>query len=134
MVSHLAMPNYHHTPEDKERFLRLGKRLYSPSTPVGFFGASETISAGPKTEDVCLMLGMAYVDSFRLIKKNWTLLDPVIEKLLAQDEILGEELEVIWDHARANVKPLGPEDREVWPEPYPESPFYKMGAVEVSNA
>ena len=82
-----------------------------------------------KLEDVCVTLGMAYVDSWRLIRKNQGLAQPIIDKLLDQDEIIGDELDVIWQELQKNIKQLTPADQDVWPPLATPNPFYTTEEV-----
>lgn len=117
--------------EERARYARIGESLMSvagahPSLlneGNGFIGA--TLASPGKREDVCVLLGQAFVDVYRLLRKNRERAPPVVRELLEKDEIVGRGLESLWENLQ--IEPLLHEDRAVWPddEVAPENPFYR---------
>jgi hypothetical protein len=65
------------------------------------------------------------VDVYRLLRKNRHLVPPVVQELLLKDELVGRDLERLWE--MQEIRPLLHEDKAIWPEEEvaPENPFYR---------
>ena len=131
MAGHLNFTPRACNEADRQRYLEYGRGLFvpAPAMPGVADPVAGVLGNREKLEDVCVTLGMAYVDSWRLIRKNQGLAQPIIDKLLDQDEIIGDELDVIWQELQKNIKQLTPADQDVWPPLATPNPFYTTEEV-----
>lgn len=114
----------------KEEYLRYeeyGEMIASlPDVHVGEGGGS---LAGlgmfkRKYRNFLVMLGQGYVDAWRVIHVNQEIIHPMVETVVAKGEITGNDLETMWNDLKKNVKPLGEEHLELWPELGTPNKFY----------
>jgi cell division protease FtsH len=131
MVGLFGMVPRRCTAEEYRRYLRIGESILSvanshPLLPMdGQSFVASTLSSPRKREHVCVLLGQAFVDVYRLLRKNRHLVPPVVQELLLKDELVGRDLERLWE--MQEIRPLLPEDKAIWPEEEvaPENPFYR---------
>ncbi|GBD12430.1 ATP-dependent zinc metalloprotease FtsH [bacterium HR24] len=131
MVGLFGMVPRRCTPDERRRYQRIGESILSvanshpmlPTESNGF--VASTLGSPRKREDVCVLLGQAFVDVYRLLRKNRDLAPPVVRELLEKDELVGRDLERLWD--TLELQPLHPDDKAIWPEEEvaPENPFYR---------
>lgn len=83
-----------------------------------------------KKRNLVIILGQAYVDTWRLIKKNEQLVPPMVEKLTAKGELTGNDLEELWKELDDKLQLLSPEDdnENNWPDMTSENRFYRRSA------
>ncbi len=123
---------------DWTRYAEIGQRLtsFADMSMIGSGGDSPTAILGnsSKYELVCVLQGQAFVDAYRVIIKYRRLTDEVVKLVLEQDEIMGADLDSIWQRMCSQISspaPLTVED-SAWPDDLIVSmnPFYAMeGAV-----
>jgi hypothetical protein len=131
MVGLFGMVPRRCTAEEYRRYQRIGESILSvanshPLLPMdGQSFVASTLSSPRKREHVCVLLGQAFVDVYRLLRKNRHLVPPVVQELLLKDELVGRDLERLWE--MQEIRPLLPEDKAIWPEEEvaPENPFYR---------
>jgi len=131
MVGRFGMVPRKCTTEEKVKYIEVGQTILSTGggSPTGMMGSpdpSMTMMGGPKkSESVALLLGQAFVDDYRLITKNRDLVPPAVEKLLAEDEVMGRELEELWRWMGEEMGLLTSSDTG-WPTALisPKTPFY----------
>jgi ATP-dependent Zn protease len=126
MVGELAMvPRRVKDRAERERYIEYGKTVFVPPSG-GEMGMPNPIAAiaASKQDEILLMLGQGFVDSYRLQRKNLNKVESIVQELLRTDEILGKRLEEIWE--TLEIEPLTNADKDVWPDEIvePESPFY----------
>lgn len=116
---------------EKERYLRYGEMLLSirsGGNAMGMGGVDPTSSIlMAKKDEVRLFLGQAFVDAYRLTIKNKDLFKPIADRLQEVDEIMGAELDELWEQVGRDIKLLDKSDLEVWPDSIIDvpSPFYE---------
>lgn len=131
MVGNYGMVPRKSSEAEREKYIEIGRTiLFSPSgEPMGMLGMADPSQGilGSKRIEVALMLGQAFTDVYRLIKKNETLGPAMAAKLLEEDEIMGQELTLLWEDLGTKIKPLDATDLNVWPDELiaPANPFYK---------
>jgi ATP-dependent Zn protease len=126
MVGYFAMvPRRVRNDEELKRYIKYGKTVFVPAA-INQMGMPDSLGAvvAIKKDEVLLLLGQAFVDTWRIIRKNRHLVGPIVEELLRSDEILGGRLEEIWNNLE--VEPLTADDLQYWPDELvePENPFY----------
>ncbi len=118
-------------PDERRRYSRIGESILSVAhghpylTGDGNDFIASTLASPRKREEVCVLLGQAFVDVYRLLYKNRDLVAPVVSQLLEKDELVGRDLEHLWDTLQP--RPLEEEDKAIWPEDEiaPQNPFYR---------
>lgn len=120
--------------EEGERFVRIGQTLFSlGAVQMNAMGQKDIVAQmlelpnpNPKLEAVYLLLGQAFVDDYRLLLKNKDLVRPVVDRLLEIDEIMGPELDALWERLGGEILPLTNTDDVEWPDELiaPKNPFY----------
>lgn len=123
------------SPRDRKRYIEVGKTLLSSGglPSMGFMGTPDPMSmAAGKGDSVALFLGQAFVDTYRLVRKNRDFIPAIVERLLAEDEIMGTELEELWGRLGETVKPLTLAADRGWPDKIiaPATPFYQGSGKE----
>jgi len=126
MVGQFAMvPRRVKNEAERKRYIKYGKTVFVPPA-TSAMGMPDPIGAvvATKKDEVLLLLGQAFVDTWRLLRKNRHLVGPIVEELLRTDEILGGRLEEIWQSLE--IEPLTAEDMQYWPDELvePKNPFY----------
>jgi DNA polymerase III delta prime subunit len=110
MVSRFGMAPFDCPAEERKMYIRIGSTLISEPDPNQFNpqGASalQSVLKSGRRRDVALILGMAAVDAYRLIKKNQGLFLDVIPEFLRLDEFSGKRLEDLWDKMTEEIVPL----------------------------
>lgn len=129
MVGKFGMPARWSDKQSKAKYIEIGESLISipEHTPTGMSGSG---IIGSKAGAVSLLLGQAFVDDFRLLSKNRDLVPIVTEKVLKDDEVVGSELDTLWNNIHQNIKLLGRSDKE-WPKNLlvGPNPFYQQAEV-----
>lgn len=120
--------------KEKEKYLEIGEVLLAiPSShemPLAganpFVGFAEFPS---KKKQIALLVGQAYVDSWRALKKNKNIAYELVKLARQKGELTEKELEEF--RLAHEIKLLGPEDdtKDSWPEIITENRFYQKEAV-----
>jgi ATP-dependent Zn protease len=103
--------------EDSLRAQVIGERLISraaaASGPGGETSVLSAILNNPsKARDVAQILGIAYVDAWRLMSKNKEAIDHLARVLVEKQELVGKEI----DDLLNTVTLAGPEHADAWPD------------------
>ncbi len=103
--------------EDSLRAQVIGERLISraaaTSGPGGETSVLSAILNNPsKAKDVAQILGIAYVDAWRLMTKNKEAIDHLARVLVEKQELVGKEI----DDLLNTVTLAGPEHADAWPD------------------
>lgn len=112
--------------EEQKLFAKYGNIVLAKAGAIDpMTGMVNPAMVGGKEEEVCVFLGQALVDDYRLLKKNKHLVAPVVDKLLAVDELMGHDLEVILEELGQKIERLTDADTD-WPDELFDrpSPFY----------
>ena len=103
MVGKFAMNPYACSKKDEKQYASIGEGVISIPSGDGMLGMMSVASLedkvlmGKSREKVAILLGQAFVDSYRLIKANQDLAQKTVERLLEIDEFSGEELDALWE-------------------------------------
>ncbi len=102
--------------EDSLRAQMIGERLISRAAAAQGQGETSVLAAilnNPgKTRDVAQILGVAYVDAWRLMLKNKDAIDQLAKVLIEKQELVGREIDELLD----TVRLVGPEAADAWPD------------------
>lgn len=145
MVSKCAMVPYRwlEMEEDvKERYRKIGESFRAVAdspNPMAKSVLDKVMSDPSKREKVEVFLGMAAVDSYRLILANAKLAEPVVKDLLEVDEFSGQRLEDLWKWLDEELV-VWPNDKYIieqqgWPDRHfaIANPFYTDAEPEVKE-
>jgi ATP-dependent Zn protease len=102
---------------DSLRAQVIGERLISRAAaatgPSGETSVMSAILNNPsKAKDVAQILGIAYVDAWRLMSKNKEAIDHLARVLVEKQELVGKEI----DDLLNTVTLAGPEHADAWPD------------------
>jgi ATP-dependent Zn protease len=102
---------------DSLRAQVIGERLISrAAAATGPSGETSVLSAilnnPSKAKDVAQILGIAYVDAWRLMSKNKEAIDHLARVLVEKQELVGKEI----DDLLNTVTLAGPEHADAWPD------------------
>lgn len=112
--------------EEQKLFAKYGNIVLAKAGAIDpMTGMVNPAMVGGKEEEVCVFLGQALVDDYRLLKKNSDLVVPIVKRLLEIDVVQGYELSEIWADLVQNVERLTDADTD-WPDELFDrpSPFY----------
>ena len=103
--------------EDSLRAQMIGHRLISQaafhSGPMGETDVvGQVMRDREKARDVAQILGIAYVDCWRLMLKNKEAIDRIARVLVEKKELVGKEIDELLD----TVTLVGPEVADAWPD------------------
>jgi ATP-dependent Zn protease len=117
MVGVLGMGPDLRNDEDSLRAQMIGERLISwagaARDPLGESNIVGTILGNPnKARDVAQILGIAYVDVWRLLSKNKEPIDRFAKVLVEKQELVGNEI----DELLTTVPLVGPDGVDAWPD------------------
>lgn len=111
MVGKFGMKHYECTKEEKQVYMRIGSSLISEPDQNQFnpqaMSMLQTMTKGHRRRDIAVIIGMAAVDAYRLIRYNQELFLDVIPEFLRLDEFSGQRLEDLWDKMTKEIVPLG---------------------------
>lgn len=135
MVGKCAMTPYRCSEQEWKRYLKIGESLLvvpdsSPAAVMGTQTFVELVLRNPSArERVCVILGQAAVDVYRLIRENAHLAREVVSELLEVDEFSGKRLEDLWDRLGNDLitfPRMAKTAIEIWPDRHfaPGNPFY----------
>ena len=148
MVGKCAMRPYKCSEEEREKYREIGESLISRpdsggmtammmSDPIQAF-VGNVLSDKSAREKVAVFLGQAFVDSYRLIRANATVLNEIDAeggRLLEIDEYAGNELEDLWtllSEKLITFDKMSEENRTAWPDRLVnlENPLYAQQVPE----
>ncbi len=138
MVSKFGMPVYNHTEAEGEYFAKIGDILISePESNMFNPTATAMVESALRTKrkSVEIVLGMAAVDCYRLIRKNQNLFLEVIPEFLELDEFSGNKLADLWQRLETelvSLEDMSETDQQVLP-PHSfavSNPFYGRSRAE----
>ena len=98
-------------------------------------GAVETSSivgavlAGPARRVVAQVMGSAFIDAWRLMYVNKEVIDQAAEALIAQGELVGDEIQGLLD----SVGLRAPTDEDPYPDDMPLVPLSAASEVAMPN-
>lgn len=123
--------------KEESRYEEIGEIMFSaPEVLYTELGGSNSLSNlmgfQRKKRNTLISIGQAYVDAWRVIKKNQGLIPSMVEKLVAKGELTGRDLEELWENLDASFTPLAKEDDadDNWPEMMSENKFYTGSAAQ----
>ncbi|MBI1888934.1 MAG: AAA family ATPase [Candidatus Spechtbacteria bacterium] len=118
--------------KEEARYEEIGEIVLSlPEMDVMEHGAPSPLSGlmgfKNKKRNFAIVVGQAFVDAWRIIKKNKNLVPPMVEKLVADGELTGNDLENLWKELDEKLQPLTLEDDrdDNWPDMTSPNRFYK---------
>jgi len=111
MVGKFGMKNFDCTQSERDYYAGIGGALISEPEQNMFNpqanAVMESVLRNPdRRKDVSVIIGMAAIDVYRLIKKNQSLFLDVIPEFLRLDEFSGGRLEQLWDKMTEEIVPL----------------------------
>ncbi len=102
--------------EDSLRAQVIGERLVSRAAaaqgPNDVSVLAAILNSPSKARDVAQILGIAYVDAWRLMMKNKEAIDQLSRVLVEKKELVGKEI----DELLSTVTLVGPEAKDAWPD------------------
>jgi cell division protease FtsH len=111
MVGKFGMKNFDCDSDDRDYYAGIGGSLISEPETTAFNPQAASMLQGVlhnqgRRKDVAVIIGMAAIDCYRLIKKNQGLFLDVIPEFLKLDEFSGQRLEDLWDKMTEEIIPL----------------------------
>jgi SpoVK/Ycf46/Vps4 family AAA+-type ATPase len=111
MVGKFGMKNYECNQEDRDYYAGIGSSLISEPETTAFNPQAASMLQGvlhnpSRRKDIAVIIGMAAIDAYRLIRKNNMLFLEVIPEFLELDEFSGQRLEDLWDMMTDSIVPL----------------------------
>lgn len=125
MVGKFGMKPYAAVEKEAKYYMKIGMGLISePEQSMSFNPQAGSflqgvLKNGQRRRDVAIIIGMAAVDAYRLIRINQGLFLDVIPEFLRLDEFSGKRLEDLWDKMTDEIVPLSamsPEQQLARPE------------------
>ncbi len=124
MVGKFGMSSFNCSPKDREYFTEIGEVLIS-EPEISMFNPQatalvESVMRNPTARaNVAAIIGMAAIDTYRLIRKNQSLFLEVIPEFLQLDEFSGGRLTRLWDKLddrMTTLDQMDETDRQALPE------------------
>lgn len=124
MVGKFGMSSFDCSEDDREYYARVGELIISEPEVNSFNPQATSLVQGvlgnaDRRKEVSVIIGMAAIDAYRLIRANQGLFLDVIPEFLRLDEFSGARLEALWDKMTQDIVPLSEmskEDREAKPD------------------
>lgn len=124
MVGKFGMKHYACSDEDRMYYLKIGSNLISEPeqntfNPQANAFLQNVLKNPQRRKGISIIIGMAAVDAYRLIRMNQELFLEVIPEFLRLDEYSGQRLEDLWDkmtHEVVGLSEMDPEDQEAIPD------------------